>query len=81
MFRNIGMHEYLGTLFWKKGRIKDLSKTGVVQFGVGTSISPVNIIRHTNTNKAGVQEGKKCRNGSFGFPNCGTRRLLYAVFC
>lgn len=32
--------------------------TGVVQFGVGVSVSPVEIERLTTTNKAGVQEGK-----------------------
>ena len=33
-------------------------RTGVVQFGMGVSVSPVMIKRQTNTNKAGVQEGK-----------------------
>lgn len=33
-------------------------KTGVVQFGMGLSIAPVEIQRLTLTNKAGVQEGK-----------------------
>lgn len=32
-------------------------KTGVVHFGLGLSVAPVEIERHTNTNKAGVQEG------------------------
>ncbi len=35
-------------------------KTGVVQFGLGLSVAPVIIERHTNTNKAGV-EGDKDR--------------------
>jgi len=33
-------------------------KTGVVQFGMGISVAPVEIQRHTLTNKSGVQEGK-----------------------
>jgi CRISPR-associated protein Csd2 len=33
-------------------------RTGVAQFGMGVSISPVRIERQTNTNKAGVEEGK-----------------------
>jgi Cas7 group CRISPR-associated protein Csh2 len=40
---------------------RDLShfiSTGVIQVGVGMSISPVIIDRMTNTNKSGVQEGK-----------------------
>jgi CRISPR-associated protein Csd2 len=35
----------------------DTIKTGVVQFGLGLSVAPIEISRHTNTNKAGVQEG------------------------
>ena len=33
-------------------------KTGVVQFGLGLSVAPIEIERMTNTNKAGVEEGK-----------------------
>jgi Cas7 group CRISPR-associated protein Csh2 len=33
-------------------------RTGAAQFGMGVSISPVRIDRQTNTNKAGVEEGK-----------------------
>ncbi len=47
-----------GNTFLEEGAAKGFIKTGVVQFGVGVSISPIEIIRHTNTNKAGVQEGK-----------------------
>lgn len=35
-------------------------KTGVVHFGLGLSLAPIDIERHTNTNKAGV-EGDKDR--------------------
>ncbi len=47
----------------KKGFIK----TGVAQFGVGVSISPIEIVRHTNTNKAGVQEGKNAGMAPLAF--------------
>lgn len=33
-------------------------KTGAVQFAMGLSVAPIQIERMTNTNKAGVQEGK-----------------------
>jgi len=41
-----------------KARNKGYIKTGIVQFGMGLSVCPVIIQRHTNTNKAGVQEDK-----------------------
>lgn len=47
-----------GNTFLEKKANKGFIKTGVAQFGVGVSISPIEIVRHTNTNKAGVQEGK-----------------------
>lgn len=52
----------------KKGKKSDRLKereerdhfisTGVVQFGPGISVAPVQVIRSTFTNKAGVEEGK-----------------------
>ena len=47
-----------GNTFLEDGGAKGYIKTGIVQFGMGLSVSPVIIQRHTNTNKAGVQEGK-----------------------
>lgn len=58
-----------GNTFLEEGGNKGYIKTGVVQFGMGLSISPVSIIRHTNTSKAGVQEGK----------NAGMAPLAYRV--
>ena len=46
-----------GNTFLEGGGSKGFIKTGVAQFGMGLSISTVIIQRHTNTNKAGVQEG------------------------
>ena len=47
-----------GNTFLEDGGDKGFLKTGVVQFGMGLSVAPVDILRQTNTNKAGVQEGK-----------------------
>ncbi|MGI6656230.1 MAG: type I CRISPR-associated protein Cas7 [Desulfobulbus sp.] len=46
-----------GNTFLEGGGAKGYIKTGIAQFGMGLSIAPVIIQRHTNTNKAGVQEG------------------------
>lgn len=47
-----------GNTFLEGGGHKGYIKTGIVQFGMGLSVASVRIQRHTNTNKAGVQEGK-----------------------
>lgn len=65
-----------GNTFLEDGANKGYIKTGVVQFGVGVSLSPVNIIRHTNTNKAGVQEGKNAGMAPLGF-----RIVEHGVYC
>lgn len=46
-----------GNTFLEEGSSTNI-KTGVVQFGLGVSISPILIERLTTTNKAGVEEGK-----------------------
>jgi Cas7 group CRISPR-associated protein Csh2 len=46
-----------GNTFLEEGSSTSI-KTGVVQFGMGISVAPVDIQRHTLTNKSGVQEGK-----------------------
>jgi CRISPR-associated protein Csd2 len=46
-----------GNTFLEEGG-GDTIKTGAVQFGLGLSIAPIEISRHTNTSKSGVQEGK-----------------------
>lgn len=56
-----------GNTFLEEGAAKGFIKTGVVQFGVGVSISPIDIVRHTNTNKAGVQEGKNAGMAPLAF--------------
>lgn len=56
-----------GNTFLEEGAAKGFIKTGVAQFGVGVSISPIEIVRHTNTNKAGVQEGKNAGMAPLAF--------------
>lgn len=65
-----------GNTFLEKDGNKGYIKTGVVQFGVGISISPVNIIRQTNTSKAGVQEGKNAGMAPLAF-----RVVEHGVYC
>ncbi len=64
-----------GNTFLEGAMDKGSIKTGVVQFGLGVSISPVEIIRHTNTNKAGVEEGK-----SAGMAPMAWRVVQHAVY-
>ena len=47
-----------GNTFLEEANDKGTIKTGIVQFGMGLSVSKVLVQRHTNTNKAGVQEGR-----------------------
>ena len=65
-----------GNTFLEEGGDKGFIKTGVVQIGMGLSISPVSIVRHTNTNKAGVQEGKNA-----GMAPLAYRVVEHGVYC
>ena len=65
-----------GNTFLEDGGNKGFLKTGVIQMGMGISISPINIIRQTNTNKAGVQEGK-----SAGMAPMAYRVVEHGVYC
>jgi CRISPR-associated protein Csd2 len=47
-----------GNTFLEDGGHKGYIKTGVAQFGMGLSVAPVIVQRHTNTKKMAVQEGK-----------------------
>ena len=64
-----------GNTFLEEGAA-DTIKTGVVQFGLGLSVAPIEISRHTNTNKAGV-EGDKDR----GMAPMGYRFVPHGVYC
>jgi Cas7 group CRISPR-associated protein Csh2 len=65
-----------GNTFLETGGNKGYIKTGVVQFGVGVSLSPINVVRHTNTNKPGVQEGKNAGMAPLAF-----RIVEHGVYC
>ncbi len=65
-----------GNTFLEGGRDKGYLKTGVVQFGMGLSISPISIVRHTNTKMAGVEDGK-----SSGMAPLGYRVVEHGVYC
>lgn len=65
-----------GNTFLEGGSNKGYIKTGVVQIGMGISLSPINIIRQTNTNKAGVQEGKNA-----GMAPMAYRVVEHGVYC
>lgn len=64
-----------GNTFLEKGSATTI-KTGVVQFGMGLSVAPIEIERHTNTNKAGV-EGDKDR----GMAPMAYRIVQHAIYC
>jgi Cas7 group CRISPR-associated protein Csh2 len=64
-----------GNTFLEEGAA-DSIRTGVVQFGLGLSVAPITISRHTNTNKAGV-EGDKDR----GMAPMAYRFVPHGVYC
>lgn len=51
-------------------------KTGVVQFGLGLSVAPVRIDRHTTTKKAPAEEGK-----SRGMAPMAYRIVQHGIYC
>lgn len=65
-----------GNTFLEEGGDKGYIKTGVIQMGMGLSIAPVNVVRHTNTSKAGVQEGKNA-----GMAPLAYRVVEHGVYC
>ena len=65
-----------GNTFLEDGGSKEFIKTGVVQFGMGLSVAPVEILHQTNTNKPGVQEGKNA-----GMAPLAYRVVEHGVYC
>lgn len=59
----------------KPGEKDHFISTGVVQFGPGVSIAPIEVERLTTTNKSGVQEGK-----DRGMAPLGWRVVRHAVY-
>jgi len=64
-----------GNTFLEEGTSGSI-KTGVVQIGLGISVAPIEIGRHTNTNKAGVEEGK-----DRGMAPLAYRFVTHGVYC
>jgi CRISPR-associated protein Csd2 len=64
-----------GNTFLEEGSSASI-RTGVVQFGMGISVAPVEVQRHTLTNKSGVQEGK-----DRGMAPLGYRVVQHGVYC
>ena len=56
-----------GNTFLEEDMDKGTIKTGVVQFGLGLSVASIDIERHTNTNKAGVEGDKKQGMAPMGY--------------
>ncbi len=65
-----------GNTFLQTGKSKDFIKTGVVQFGMGVSIAPIEILRQTNTRKAGTEEDKDS-----GMAPLAYRIVEHGVYC
>jgi len=65
-----------GNTFLEEDMNKGTIKTGVAQFGMGISLAKIRVERHTNTNKAGVQEGK-----NQGMAPLGYRVVSHGVYC
>ena len=59
----------------KPGEKDHFISTGVVQFGLGVSIAPIEVERLTTTNKSGVEEGK-----DRGMAPLGWRVVRHAVY-
>ena len=64
-----------GNTFLEKGG-SDFIRTGVVQFGLGLSVAPIEIERQTNTNKAGVDP-----DTDRGMAPLGYRIVRHGVYC
>lgn len=60
---------------YKPGEKDHFISTGVVQFGPGISVAPIDVERLTTTNKAGVEEGK-----DRGMAPLGWRVVRHAVY-
>ncbi len=74
IFGNTFLEDIKGKNF-KPGEKDHFISTGVVQFGPGISIAPVEVERLTTTNKAGVEEGK-----DRGMAPLGWRVVRHAVY-
>ena len=60
----------------KEGGYNHLINTGAIQVGVGMSIAPIDVVRMTNTNKAGVQADKDRGMAPLAF-----RVVQHGIYC
>jgi len=60
----------------EEGGYNHLINTGATQIGVGLSIVPIDVVRMTNTNKSGVQEGKDRGMAPLAF-----RVVQHGIYC
>ena len=74
IFGNTFLEDIKGKNF-KPGEKDHFISTGVVQFGPGVSVAPIEVERLTTTNKSGVQEGK-----DRGMAPLGWRVVRHAVY-
>lgn len=74
VFGNTFLEDMKGKNF-KPGEKDHFISTGVVQFGPGVSVAPIEVERLTTTNKSGVQEGK-----DRGMAPLGWRVVRHAVY-
>lgn len=74
LFGNTFLEDIKGKDF-KPGEKDHFISTGVVQFGPGISVAPIEVERLTTTNKSGVQEGK-----DRGMAPLGWRVVRHAVY-
>lgn len=74
VFGNTFLEDITGKNF-KPGEKDHFISTGVVQFGPGISVAPIEVERLTTTNKSGVQEGK-----DRGMAPLGWRVVRHAVY-
>lgn len=65
-----------GNTFLEERGHKGYIKTGVAHFVMGLSVAPIQVQRHTNTNKAGVEEGK-----TQGMAPLAYRVVEHGVYC
>ena len=74
LFGNTFLEEMKGKDY-KQGEKDHFITTGVVQFGPGISVAPIEVDRLTTTNKSGVQQGK-----DRGMAPLGWRVVRHAVY-
>lgn len=60
----------------EKGGYEHLINTGALQIGVGLSVSPIDVVRMTNTNKAGVEADKDRGMAPLAF-----RVVQHGIYC